>query len=55
LDELASNFSRSWSACLGGRMIAQKISVKNITLLGGVVFILFAIHGFYQIFGVQQE
>jgi len=37
-------------ACLGGRMIAQKISVKNITLLGGVVFILFAIHGFYQIF-----
>ena len=37
-------------ACLGGRMIAQKISVKTITLLGGVVFILFAVHGFYGMF-----
>jgi len=33
-------------AVLGGRMIAQKISVKTITLLGGFVFILFAVHGF---------
>jgi len=35
-------------ACIGGRIIAQKISVRNITLLGGTVFILFAIHGFYE-------
>jgi len=37
-------------ACLGGRMIAQKISVKRIIILGGVVFLLFAIHGFYSMF-----
>lgn len=35
-------------ACIGGRMIAQKISIRNITLLGGIVFILFAFHGFYE-------
>lgn len=28
---------------VGGRMIAQKISVRTVTLIGGVVFILFAI------------
>ncbi|XP_046394885.1 transmembrane protein 165 [Ischnura elegans] len=30
-------------AVLGGRMIAQKISVRTVTLVGGVVFILFAV------------
>ncbi|KAJ9601075.1 hypothetical protein L9F63_000810, partial [Diploptera punctata] len=30
-------------AVLGGRMIAQKISVRTVTLIGGVVFLLFAI------------
>lgn len=29
-------------AVLGGRMIAQKISVKTVTIIGGVVFLLFA-------------
>lgn len=29
-------------AVLGGRMIAQKISVRTVTLIGGVVFLLFA-------------
>lgn len=29
-------------AVLGGRMIASKISVRTVTLIGGVVFILFA-------------
>lgn len=30
-------------AVLGGRMIAQKISVRTVTIIGGVVFILFAL------------
>ncbi|CAK9814898.1 Transmembrane protein 165 [Anthophora quadrimaculata] len=30
-------------AVLGGRMIAQKISVRTVTILGGVVFLLFAV------------
>merc|ERR1711992_490446 len=30
-------------AVLGGRMIAQRISVRTVTLVGGVVFILFAL------------
>ncbi|XP_071088429.1 putative divalent cation/proton antiporter TMEM165 isoform X1 [Haliotis cracherodii] len=29
-------------AVIGGRMIAQRISVRTVTLIGGVVFILFA-------------
>ena len=33
-------------ACLGGRLIAQKISIKHITIFGGFVFLAFAIHGF---------
>lgn len=28
---------------IGGRIIAQKISVRTVTLIGGVVFIIFAI------------
>lgn len=30
-------------AVLGGRMIAQKISVRTVTIIGGLVFILFAL------------
>lgn len=30
-------------AVMGGRMIAQRISVRTVTLVGGVVFILFAL------------
>ncbi|XP_058791276.1 transmembrane protein 165 [Phymastichus coffea] len=30
-------------AVLGGRMIAQKISVRTVTLIGGVVFLIFAL------------
>jgi putative Ca2+/H+ antiporter (TMEM165/GDT1 family) len=33
-------------AVLGGRMIAQKISVRTVTIAGGVVFILFALTAF---------
>jgi putative Ca2+/H+ antiporter (TMEM165/GDT1 family) len=29
-------------AVLGGRMIAQRISVRTVTIIGGVVFLLFA-------------
>merc|ERR1712071_88463 len=38
-------------AVLGGRMIAQKISVKHITIMGGFVFIAFAVHGFFTMDG----
>ncbi|EFX75640.1 hypothetical protein DAPPUDRAFT_231233 [Daphnia pulex] len=34
-------------AVLGGRMIAQKISVKTVTLVGGVVFLLFAVSALF--------
>ena len=30
------------SAVIGGRLLASKISVRHVTLLGGVVFIIFA-------------
>ncbi|XP_015596935.1 transmembrane protein 165 [Cephus cinctus] len=30
-------------AVLGGRMIAQRISVRTVTIIGGIVFLLFAI------------
>jgi len=30
-------------AVVGGRIIAQRISVRTVTLIGGVVFLLFAI------------
>ena len=35
-------------AVLGGRMIAQKISVRTVTLVGGVVFILFALTALFM-------
>lgn len=34
-------------AVLGGRLVAQRISVKTVTLIGGVVFILFAMSAFF--------
>ncbi|CAF1393746.1 unnamed protein product [Rotaria magnacalcarata] len=34
-------------AVIGGRFIAQKISVKTVTLVGGVVFLAFAVSAFY--------
>lgn len=34
-------------AVIGGRMIAQKISVKTVTLIGGCVFLFFAMSSFY--------
>jgi putative Ca2+/H+ antiporter (TMEM165/GDT1 family) len=30
-------------AVLGGRMIAQRISVKTVTIIGGIVFLIFAV------------
>eukprot|EP00095_Tigriopus_kingsejongensis_P008492 snap_masked-scaffold18_size714446-processed-gene-6.0 protein:Tk08492 transcript:snap_masked-scaffold18_size714446-processed-gene-6.0-mRNA-1 annotation:"transmembrane protein 165" len=35
-------------AVLGGRMIAQRISVRTVTLAGGVVFILFALTALFM-------
>lgn len=34
-------------AVLGGRMIAQKISVRTVTLVGGAVFLIFALSAFF--------
>lgn len=33
-------------AVVGGRMIAQRISVRTVTIVGGVVFLLFAFSAF---------
>jgi len=30
-------------AVIGGQLIAQKISVRNVTILGGLVFLLFSV------------
>lgn len=35
-------------AVLGGRFIAQKISVRTVTLIGGVVFLLFAVTALFM-------
>jgi len=35
-------------AVLGGRMIATKISVRTVTLSGGVVFLFFALTAFFM-------
>ncbi|XP_078476930.1 putative divalent cation/proton antiporter TMEM165 [Lampetra planeri] len=34
-------------AVIGGRMIAQRISVRTVTLVGGVVFLLFAVSSLF--------
>ncbi|XP_023029743.2 putative divalent cation/proton antiporter TMEM165 isoform X1 [Leptinotarsa decemlineata] len=34
-------------AVLGGRMIAQKISVRTVTIIGGVVFLIFAVSSLF--------
>ncbi|KAL5291751.1 TMEM165.2 family protein [Megaselia abdita] len=34
-------------AVIGGRLIAQKISVRTVTLIGGVVFLLFAVSSLF--------
>ncbi|XP_059174856.1 transmembrane protein 165-like isoform X2 [Physella acuta] len=34
-------------AVMGGRFIAQRISVRTVTLIGGVVFLLFALSAFW--------
>lgn len=34
-------------AVVGGRMIAQRISVRTVTIVGGVVFIFFALSAFF--------
>lgn len=40
-------------AVIGGRMLAAKISEKHVAIVGGVLFILFAIHGF--VFGPESS
>ncbi|XP_049295506.1 keratin, type II cytoskeletal 2 epidermal [Anopheles funestus] len=40
-------------AVIGGRMVAQRISVRTVTLIGGVVFLLFALSAL--LFGPGEE
>ncbi|XP_078601815.1 putative divalent cation/proton antiporter TMEM165 isoform X2 [Branchiostoma floridae x Branchiostoma japonicum] len=40
-------------AVIGGRMIAQRISVRTVTLVGGVVFLIFALSAFF--IGQEEE
>ncbi|XP_050067211.1 uncharacterized protein LOC126556060 [Anopheles maculipalpis] len=40
-------------AVIGGRMVAQRISVRTVTLIGGVVFLIFALSAL--IFGPGEE
>ena len=35
------------SACIGGRMLASSISEKQVSLWGGVVFLLFGVHSLF--------
>jgi putative Ca2+/H+ antiporter (TMEM165/GDT1 family) len=39
-------------AVLGGRMLAARISERTVALVGGVLFLVFAVHSFYT--GVDQ-
>uniref|UniRef100_A0A671DZI5 GDT1 family protein n=1 Tax=Rhinolophus ferrumequinum TaxID=59479 RepID=A0A671DZI5_RHIFE len=34
-------------AVIGGRMIAQKISVRTVTIIGGIVFLAFAVSALF--------
>ena len=34
-------------AVLGGRFVAQRISPKTVTLIGGIVFLCFALSAFF--------
>jgi Ca2+/H+ antiporter, TMEM165/GDT1 family len=34
-------------AVIGGRMLAAKISEKHVAVVGGILFIIFAIHAFF--------
>eukprot|EP00126_Sphaerothecum_destruens_P006462 Sdes_comp19366_c0_seq1m10618 len=36
-------------AVVGGRILAQKISVRTVTMIGGLIFLMFAILSFYQL------
>lgn len=35
-------------AVVGGRMLASKMSEKTVTIMGGVLFLIFAVHAVYS-------
>jgi putative Ca2+/H+ antiporter (TMEM165/GDT1 family) len=45
---LLGHFICTGLAVLGGKMIATKISVRNVTIAGGVVFLVFAATAFFM-------
>lgn len=45
---LLGHFICTGLAVLGGKMIATKISVRNVTIAGGVVFLIFAATAFFM-------
>jgi len=42
-------------AVIGGKIVAQRISVRTVTIIGGLVFLLFAITAFFHDPTQQQE
>ncbi|XP_050415403.1 transmembrane protein 165 [Patella vulgata] len=46
LGGILGHFLCTGLAVVGGRMVAQKISVRTVTLIGGVVFLIFALSAF---------
>lgn len=45
---LVGHFCCTAAAVLGGRLVAQMISVRTVTLIGGVVFIFFSLFAFFH-------
>ncbi|TPX34251.1 hypothetical protein SmJEL517_g03046 [Synchytrium microbalum] len=53
LGSIAGHSICSAMAVIGGRMLATKISVKTVTLLGGVLFLIFGFVSSWESFGIE--
>jgi putative Ca2+/H+ antiporter (TMEM165/GDT1 family) len=40
---------------MGGRLLASRISVKSVTLIGGGLFLFFGVLSLYQLFTVEDS
>ncbi|KAJ3042529.1 hypothetical protein HDV00_007063 [Rhizophlyctis rosea] len=55
IGSVAGHLVCSSIAVIGGRMLAQRISVKTVTYVGGVLFLVFAVTSFHNVFQMYQE
>ncbi|KAJ3293203.1 hypothetical protein HK104_004669 [Borealophlyctis nickersoniae] len=55
LGSLAGHALCTSIAVIGGRLLAQKISVKTVTLIGGALFLIFGFASFYQAIGFYDQ